>query len=823
MPPIRCAVPDRARLAPAWAALLLALVLALVLTTAARAAVPDAGVPDPLANGTHAVDKIDYEAGTVLLTHPTTGEQIPAPIRGSVTYPTDTTDPGRVIVLVHGRHTACLGTPPAGSYFCEDETTPDGTPTNTPVRSYGGYDYMARNLATHGYVVMSIEANTTNFDNNWKLPDPRFASTSCAAWCDGGANARSMIIDASLNLLFRWNKGAGPYVPGEPQHTVGTKLVGKVDFANGIGMMGHSRGGDAVTDYIGYNRNKTGGARRFVIDAVIALAPVNYTRNKVPYGTNYAVLLPACDGDVSTLQGARFYENAKTPLRRPTTQNPNPVLPDTFAKVQWYVQGTNHNFFNTVWTDDDSSTTTDPACARSQPTTARLSPTDQRRVGQALMNGFFRRYVGNEKAFEPLMTGEVTLPASAKPLTSGKGLDQTVLTSYSGPVAKRLDVVKPTPVYDDGDAFGAGDLAQLTTTATGGALTADGLSKFAICQPADVVFRQGPTLDPATGYELCPRSSTTNAQGVTTFTSRNRSIQAQYVVEWGGKATLTAALGTDGATKDVSKFGVLDLRAAVNRWDAKNPQTNGFDPASATQDFDVTLVDAAGTRVTTNAAKWSKALQPSIGNQLHVVLNGIRIPLTAFDGVDLTKVAAIELGFGTRTASGSIQLADIGFQEDAVPVIDEEEPSVVLPPDGPPSVAPGPVLAPTPAQVTALSTACLDKTAPTTSLGRMAIRNGRLTVSGVAADAGCAGGVDKTLVSIYRKAGGRCSYVTSTGRLGKPAACRALSGVLAKGRNAWSLSLPAKALKKGSYSVKISTFDKAGNVKSLRLLTLRVR
>ena len=140
---------------------------------------------------------------------------------------------------------------------------------------------------------------------------------------------------------------------------------------------------------------------------------------KMPYGTNYGVLLPACDGDVSTLQGARFFENAKYP----TITTPTAV--DNFAKVQWYVQGTNHNFFNTVWTQDDASTTTDPACSRQQPaTTARLTPADQRRVGGALMNSFFRRYVGKETAFDPIMTGEVTLPASAAPLTSGKGLDR---------------------------------------------------------------------------------------------------------------------------------------------------------------------------------------------------------------------------------------------------------------------------------------------------------------------------------------------------------------------------------------------------------------
>jgi hypothetical protein len=813
-----CAPPGAQTVPARLVAAGIALMLLLALALAAPARADDAGVPDPLAYGPHSVDRIDYRAGTVLLTHPTTGETISAPMRGAISYPTTTTEPGKVIVFVHGRHSVCIGSPPPGEYFCEDEEDPDGTPTSSTIRSYGGYDYLARNLASHGYVVMSIEANTSNFDNNWKHPDDRFASTSCGGWCDGGAGARAQIIDASLNLLWRWNKAAGPYVEGRPQHTVGTKLVGKIDFADGIGLMGHSRGGDAVTDYIAYNRSKTGGQRRFVLDAVIALAPVNYTRFKTPYGTNYAVILPACDGDVSTLQGGRFFENAKYA-----------VGGDGFAKVQWYVQGANHNFFNTVWTDDDSSTTTDPACARSQPTTARLTPGDQRRVGQALMNGFLRRFVGDEEAFDPLITGEVTLPESAAPLRSGKGTAQTVKTSYVGPATRRLDVLRPEPMPDTGDPFPAGDLTQLTTAATGGAMETSGFDKFTICQPQDVVFRQGPTLPVADGYEICPRGQ--NANG--SFTSRNRSIGTQYTLEWSGPATLTAGLAPDGEPVDVSGFGALHLRTSVNRWDPKNPQGDGYTPTAATQDFTVTLVDAGGRRASTAAAGWTTSLQPSIGNQLHVVLNGIRIPLTAFGGVDLERITAVELGFGTRTPSGSIQLADVMFQEAARPVAPTPPGPDRRPPAAePPSVPPGPVIS-APVASTAASAsggACTDRTAPTVMLGRMAMSRGRIVLRGAAADSGCpgargaaAGGVGGTFVTIYRKAGTRCRYVTKNGRLRRAASCSTPLGMLAKGRGQWSLTIAAKRLPKGTYLVRVTTFDRAGNAKRLKLRTLRVR
>ena len=221
---------------------------ALALTTAVAvgaAASPaaladDAGIPDPLKDGPYETKKVDYEAGTLLLTLPATpGGTTSIPMRGSVTYPVKANS-SKIIQIIHGRHGVCYASTPAtGQYVCDDTTDPDGTPTRTDIKSYGGYDYMAENLASHGYLVQSIEANVSNFDNNYS---------------DAGANARSQIMQGHLNLLFRWKYGYGPIVPGDDSRTIGLKLVGKANFSDGLGFMGHSRGGDAVTDYIAYNR-----------------------------------------------------------------------------------------------------------------------------------------------------------------------------------------------------------------------------------------------------------------------------------------------------------------------------------------------------------------------------------------------------------------------------------------------------------------------------------------------------------------------------------------------------------------------------------------
>jgi hypothetical protein len=777
---------------------------ALAALTLSASAASAADLPDPLAMGPHPTKKIDYEAGNLLLTLADGVSTTQVPLRGSITYPDDV-DASQVIVFDHGRHAACIGSPSPGRLICDDVTDPDGTPTQTDVRSYAGYDYMAKNLASHGYTVISVETNTANFDNNWR---------------DGGANARSQIIQANLELLWRWNNGAGPYVPGEPDHTVGTKLVGKMEFSEGIGLMGHSRGGDAVTDFIGYTRNITprSGFQRFTLDAVLALAPVNYTAYKMPYGTNYGVLLPACDGDVSTLQGARFFENAKYPT----------ASPDTFAKVQWYVQGTNHNYYNTVWTGDDFSATTDPACSRGPATSARLTASDQRRVGAALMNAFLRRYVGDEKGFDPIVTGQVTLPASAAPQQSGKGLAEEVKTSYVAPAAARLDVLKPTPIGDpQPDPLVApptpADRTLTTETASGGPIATRGLTSFQVCNPNDIAWRQGPTF--ATDYPLCPEGAL------------NRSKGNQFTIGWDGPASLTAYLGRAGAPRDISSFGVLDMRAGVNRNDPRNPAGDGFTPNLVTQDFAVTLIDARGRRATTRAARWTTSLEPSIGmSYQHVVLNGIRIPLSTFAGVDLRQIAAVELGFGTPSM-GSIQLADLMFQETpqaggpGSPSAGVRDVEPVIPgPDGPPSTPPGPIVDPPKVAVTAGSV-CLDTKKPTVKLTRLASQRTQLLVSGVAADSGCAdargvaaGGVQRTLVELFRPVSRRkARFVTAKGTLSKPLPLAAGIAISAKGKDSWTVGVAKAKLPKGTYRVRVSTFDRSGNLSKLGVRSLKVR
>jgi hypothetical protein len=136
---------------------------------------------------------------------------------------------------------------------------------------------------------------------------------------------------------------AAPAAAGaaDPDCSVGTKLTGRLDLDH-IGLMGHSKGGEAVSRFLELN---VGRQPQYNIDGVVALAPSD-SGNQAPGerapSTNWAVLLPACDGDVFDVQGGNAFERAKAaPQGR------------RFAKFQWLVAGTNHDWFNTVWYQED--------------------------------------------------------------------------------------------------------------------------------------------------------------------------------------------------------------------------------------------------------------------------------------------------------------------------------------------------------------------------------------------------------------------------------------------------------------------------------------
>ena len=603
----------------------LAVPLALPAITSAQAAVPTvvtvasapstpaeldaADLPDPTARGSYTPTTIqETKLGLAALQEPNSAGVAPAAgtvsapesleIRGALYYPADRTEPSPLIVLVHGNHGSC------------DVAAANGvtTPTCTVYkRNEAGYAYLGENLATWGYTVFSLSQDQLMLrQDNAK---------------GKGMHQRRLLIAATLDALTLANSATG--VPVTANATIGTTLSGKLDLTR-IGLMGHSRGGDAVTSFIDYNRIRTDGPR-YPLRGVIALAPVDYER-KAPYGVPFMTILPACDGDVSNLQGARFFERSQYIKGD-----------DPFPRIQVTHQGAIHNWYNSVWYADggaDGQANNDAACGNSapfatnnvHPNNLRLSGAgsytdparnyaidnsdtynpavntkisgdparmgDQEEVGLATMAAFFRRYVGGEGAFEPYMTGELSdsatheqIPASACPTsaTSKLACSDYVSTSYFAAPDERVDVIRPeveNPLGLNalgGTLSGSGFANPYTTD--GGvtpkpATTAGGYD-WCNPEPDDFAPAQLGKGTLPTGAKACPLPGITALGGQNNGMRENAPVNHSYgrqlALAWeqGQKAELTAAI--PAASKDMSGLKALTMGADVNFFDTRNP------------------------------------------------------------------------------------------------------------------------------------------------------------------------------------------------------------------------------------------------------------
>jgi len=472
------------------------------------------------------------------------------------------------------------------------------TNNRQPIPSYKGYDYVSEVLASHGYVVVSISANGTNAVDNGVF--------------DLGALARAELIQKHLDILNTFNTtGGAPF---------GNKFVGKFDLTK-VGTMGHSRGGEGVVRH--YVLNNSLGAP-YGIKAVFPLAPVDFNRFVV---NNAAlnVLLPYCDGDVADLQGVHFYDDARYNV--PGDQAP---------KHYELVMGANHNFYNTIWSPGSTSIPgatndwlfvpngqNDPHCGTKQGN-QRLTEAQQRGTGLAYMTAFFRAYVGGESQFIPILTGDAPPPPSAQ--------TNNLFVSYHAPAALRLDVNR---LLND---------TNLSINTLGGAATQIDLTPYVLCggdaPPAnkclpDSLNAQQPHTTP---------SARSSAPGMTQLKTGWNNLTGNY------RNNIPAALG------NVSGFQSVQFRVSVNFADVRNVP-------GLTQDFRVVLTDASGASASVRVSDFSSALFYPPGEILavpKVVLNTVRVPLSAFSGVNLNAVRSVQFTFNERL-QGGLLITDVAF------------------------------------------------------------------------------------------------------------------------------------------------------------------
>lgn len=551
---------------------------------------------DPGVRGPRRVAVADYDFGDTAFTP--FGFPAPVEVRARVYYPKALTGTFPLVIFLHGRHVTCYDPATNTPFFewpCE--------PGRLPIPSHLGYADDARLLASHGYIVASISANSINFNDD--------------AAADFGANARGQLVLHHLDLWRAWETGsAAPF---------GSLFTGHVDMGS-IGLMGHSRGGEGVAAAAVINRLL---GSPYGIRAVITLAPTDFSR-LVPSRVPLEVVLPYCDGDVSDLQGIHFYDDARN-------ADPN----DSTPKHAVLVAGADHNFFNSVWTPPSAGAFDDwfgpnEFCDRASPTTGRLGPTGQRKVGANLFATFFRRYLGGETGLDPYLDGSLTRSASLQRIAHS---DLSVSYQAGTLRTARRDVAQfPGP-------------GSLRVDTAGGAVHFSGFDDVSLCgatSPHPFCLS-----DFDSGQE--PHSSPS-------FLAPSATGLSQLRLTWSQPGAL-ATFRLPATKGDVHAYRAITLRAGV-------VFTSPANPPGQDQDLLVRLEDAAGHLAFAPVSPFTPALRfpPGGPDSFFTVPKlydaTVRIPLSAFAGVDLRAIRSVGL-VSYQTSSGSITATDLAFTDPA--------------------------------------------------------------------------------------------------------------------------------------------------------------
>lgn len=225
---------------------------------------------------------------------------------GVVRHPTALAEgPFPLVLALHGNHGNCRSPSDPNDDYCstsQDHECAFAGQLTAP--NAEGYDYLLDTLAAQGYVTVSISGNAMNCRDDYIFERAQLVIEHLRRWSD-------------------WQAGAGD---------LGGLFAGTLDLGR-VGLVGHSRGGDAVSNVPQLLAGDP--IAGLQVASVFAVAPTDF-HDVVVRDTNLAVLLPSCDGDVSDLQGHRHYDRSVGWF-------------DGVEQAQVLYVGANHNFFNTEW------------------------------------------------------------------------------------------------------------------------------------------------------------------------------------------------------------------------------------------------------------------------------------------------------------------------------------------------------------------------------------------------------------------------------------------------------------------------------------------
>ncbi|MBK3573123.1 hypothetical protein JHN63_04665 [Streptomyces sp. MBT65] len=533
---------------------------------AARPAAPlPAGAIDPGKPGAYRTTTGEYTLDSVRLP----GYAQPIEMKAVVVAPKGATGKRPLALFLHGRHYTCYT--PGTEDITGDWPCPTGTKS---VPSYRGYLRDQRLLASQGYVTVSISANGINAQD--------------ADAEDAGAQARSSLVRLHLARWADWSAhpGTAPAV---------VRNAPPADLSRVL-LIGHSRGGEGVNraamDSLypppaaqdGYH-----GPVRWKIRGTVLIGPTIFGQNPVA-DVPSVTILPGCDGDVSDLQGEVYVDGTRG------------VSKGAALHSAVYVEGADHNFFNTEWTpgqaqapaEDDFYNDPDQRDAVCSPGAAtRLTADQQHQAGSTYIATAARLFVGGDDRARELLDGSGRRAPSADPAR--------VLTHAVG--ANR----------------GAGFLPDGRVAVSGGRL----------CSAVDP--------DPAVAC-LGPDTKGGSPHFATWETAKEVGRRA-LALRWSAAGSAV----TVRPDRPVSLGGAKSLALRVI-----------VPPNSTGTQLDVSLTDTAGHRATLGRVRVDGL--PGTERTSSYWAREVRVPLTAAAGLDLKHVKSLALT--PRSRSGQAWLMD---------------------------------------------------------------------------------------------------------------------------------------------------------------------